>query len=193
MVNNVLRDFSSVRLTLGHSCVDGPLSPADCPVKAKPSYLSILGFTSRHVLPPTEAGIRICCGRNGPLMGLLAGFLGYIRSTGKSIWVPDSSSISPPTFWRFSLRNFAIKTCAELRCYEFADGVGMGQVHSFLIWGRHCHSQCQKGELGVWLLPAFVFRRETRETIRPIWGLLSLLKILEYLGLLVRIVLCQMC
>ena len=50
-----LRLFKCVRLTLGHSWVDGPLSPADCPVKAKPSYQSILGFTSQSC-PPSHGG-----------------------------------------------------------------------------------------------------------------------------------------
>ena len=90
-------------------------------------------------------------------MGLFAGFLGYVRSTGKSIWVPDSSSISPAAFGRFSLRNFAIKMCAELRCREFAVGVGMGQVHSFLIWGRPLPLMVPKRRTGSLATASFCF------------------------------------
>lgn len=100
-------------------------------------HITVMSFLPRRL----DSG----SGRNGPLMGLFASFLGYVRSTGKSIWVPDSSSILPPTFWRSSLRNSAIKMCAELRCYEFADEVGMGQVHSFLIWGRPLPFTMPKG------------------------------------------------
>ena len=148
MVNNVLWDVSSVWGS--HLVTHGSMGHwVQLTALWRQSLCTRASWDSHHshVLPPMEAGFRICCGRNGPLMGLFAGFLGYVRSTGKSIWVPDSSSISPATFWRFSLRNFAIKMCVELRCYEFADGVGMGHVHSFLIWGCPLPLTVLKGSL----------------------------------------------